>query len=184
MSEFKEFPKIFRYSREAVVTEKLDGTNAAVIIQDGKVIGAQSRTRLITVQDDNYSFSKWVEENKDILAAKLGDGHHYGEWWGAGIQRRYDMPRKEFWLFNVSRWKHLSDDADAKTIGMGCVPVLWEGLMDDLNVNIHMSVLREHGSVAAPGFMKPEGIVIFHAQSNMLLKKTFEKDSAGKGYGA
>lgn len=37
------------------------------------------------------------------------------------------------------------------------------------------------GSVAAPGFMKPEGIVIFHVQGNFGLKKTLEKDEVPKG---
>ena len=32
--------------------------------------------------------------------------------------------------------------------------------------------------------MKPEGIVIFHAQGNILFKKTFDKDEAGKEFGA
>jgi hypothetical protein len=36
--------------------------------------------------------------------------------------------------------------------------------------------LRETGSVAAPGYMKPEGIIIYHTAGNYLFKKTFEKD--------
>lgn len=44
-----------------------------------------------------------------------------------------------------------------------------------------MADLAMGGSVASPGFMKPEGVVIYHAQANVLFKKTFEKDDAGKG---
>jgi hypothetical protein len=32
----------------------------------------------------------------------------------------------------------------------------------------------------APGFMKPEGIVVYHIQGNVAFKKTFEKDNTGK----
>ncbi len=32
--EFNEFPKIARLSREIVITEKLDGTNASIFIQN------------------------------------------------------------------------------------------------------------------------------------------------------
>jgi hypothetical protein len=39
MIEFQEFPKIFRLSREMIVTEKLDGTNAQVYVtDDGQVL--------------------------------------------------------------------------------------------------------------------------------------------------
>lgn len=36
--EFHEFPKIARYSRPIIITEKIDGTNAQICISDdGKV---------------------------------------------------------------------------------------------------------------------------------------------------
>ncbi len=40
--------------------------------------------------------------------------------------------------------------------------------------------LRGNGSYAAPGFMKPEGIVIFHVAANMGFKKTLDKDDMPK----
>ncbi len=183
LAEFKEFPKIFRYSRAVVVTEKLDGTNAAVIIQNGRLVGCQSRTRLITPEDDNYGFAAWANKHAERLASILGDGHHYGEWWGSGIQRGYGLPKgeKRFSLFNVSRWEHVKD----AEIGLYCVPVLArEECFGDFHANHMMEKLGKNGSYAAPGFMKPEGIVIYHTQGNFLLKKTFEKDSEGKSYGA
>lgn len=184
MTEFKEFPKIHRYSRNVVVTEKLDGTNAAVVIEGGKLIGCQSRTRNITPQDDNYGFAAWAETVADILVAKLGDGRHFGEWWGQGIQRKYGRDRKTFSLFNTSKWHDLQNDDEALGAGISCVPTLWEGDMGDLNVPLLMETLAKHGSAASPGFMKPEGIVIFHTQGNFMLKKTFDKDDHGKGFGA
>lgn len=178
-AEFKEFPKIARLNREVIITEKIDGTNAAVwISEDGTGILAQSRTKIITISDDNFGFAKWVQDNREELL-KLGPGTHFGEWWGSGIQRGYGLPKgeKRFSLFNTSRW---SDEA----IRPSCchvVPVIVRGMHIDLLVNEAMALLRSHGSVAAPGFMKPEGIVVFHTASNIMFKVTLEKDEEWKG---
>jgi hypothetical protein len=43
-----------------------------------------------------------------------------------------------------------------------------------------MSMMKTSGSYASPGFMKPEGIVMFHGPSNTAFKKTFEYDEYGK----
>jgi hypothetical protein len=177
--EFIPFPKIARFSREVVITEKIDGTNAQVYINAaGNRAWAGSRTRWITPEADNFGFAAWVRDNHDELL-KLGPGSHFGEWWGAGIQRNYGLQEKRFSLFNVSRWA----DATARPACCGVVPELWRGSADELNDTIAkwISVLSMEGSVAAPGFMKPEGIVVFHTASGQLFKKTIEKDEKHKG---
>lgn len=177
MIEFKEFPKIARLSREVIITEKIDGTNAQVFIsEDGNII-AGSRTRWITSQDDNYGFAKWVEENKDELL-KLGIGRHFGEWWGSGIQRGYNLQKgeKRFSLFNVSRW----NDSELRPKCCHVVPVLYQGLFDTNKINECLDLLKEKGSIASPGFMRPEGIVVFHIAGNIGFKKTIEKDDVPK----
>ena len=40
--------------------------------------------------------------------------------------------------------------------------------------------LKASGSKAAPGFMKPEGVVVFHTAANMGFKKTLEHDEVPK----
>lgn len=45
--EFKPFPKVPRFSRDIVITEKLDGTNASVTITESGDIFAGSRTRFV-----------------------------------------------------------------------------------------------------------------------------------------
>lgn len=104
LPEFKSFTKIPRLSREIVITEKIDGTNACIYIDETTnemLVG--SRTRWITPQSDNFGFAAWVEQNKEELY-KLGPGYHYGEWWGKGIQRGYGLNERRFSLFNISRW--------------------------------------------------------------------------------
>src|SRR6185369_17529395 len=96
---FQPWPKIPRLNRDITITEKIDGTNAAVgVSYDKAVVWAQSRTRIITPQNDNAGFAKWVEQNARELADVLGPGLHFGEWWGQGVQRGYGMTRKFFSL--------------------------------------------------------------------------------------
>lgn len=177
--EFASFPKISRWSRGVIVTEKIDGTNAQILVNDTMTdLHAGSRNKWITPQDDNMGFARWVEANRDELL-KLGPGSHFGEWWGSGIQRNYGLKGgdKRFSLFNVRRW----GDVNTRPKCCGVVPELWSGLMDEINVNEIMRKLKENGSYAAPGFKNPEGIVIFHTSNGQLFKKTFEKDAGGKG---
>lgn len=172
--EFVEFPKMPRLSREIVVTEKIDGTNAQVHIGDDGLILAGSRTRWITPENDNFGFAAWVRDNADELA-KLGPGSHFGEWWGAGIQRRYGLTEKRFSLFNVDRW------ADERPACCHVVPVLYRGLFDTFEIDSAIKRLEFNGSEAAPGFMKPEGVVVFHIAGRVGFKKTIEKDEVPKG---
>src|SRR5688572_24914437 len=180
MIQFKEFPKIARLNREVIVTEKIDGTNAAVVVGEDGAIAAQSRSRLISTSDDNFGFARWVQENADDLR-KLGPGHHFGEWWGCGIQRGYGLTEKRFSLFNVSRW----EDPASRPSCCGVVPVIVRGsARDSFSVaSKALEELRANGSFAAPGFAKPEGIVAFHVQGNLMFKATIEKDEEYKGKG-
>jgi hypothetical protein len=182
MGEFVPFPKIGRLSREIIVTEKIDGTNALIAIGEDGSMKAGSRTQWITPQADNHGFARWVEAHRAELLT-LGPGRHFGEWWGTGIQRNYHLSEKRFSLFNVRRWDDGLRDP-AKPPRPACchvVPILEILPFDTTQIERVMADLAARGSRAAPGFMKPEGIVIFHSQSGALFKKTFEKDDAGKG---
>jgi hypothetical protein len=177
MQEFTEFPKIYRVSRPCVITEKIDGTNGQICIgEDGEFL-VGSRTRWLNGQTgDNHGFFLWALEHKEDLL-KLGAGRHFGEWWGQGIQRGYGLKEKRFSLFNTSRWS----DAAVRPSCCSVVPVLYEGMFDTARVEECVARLRVEGSVAAPGFMKAEGVVCFHTQGNFGLKKTLEKDEEHKG---
>lgn len=172
------FPKIPRLNREVIVSEKIDGTNAQVFIaEDGVTMLAGSRTRWITPEADNFGFAAWVRDNHDELL-KLGPGRHFGEWWGSGIQRGYGLPKGErrFSLFNVSRW---SDDA-GRPACCHVVPTLMRGQFTTISVGLCVEELRDGGSRAAPGFAKPEGVIVFHTAANAGFKVTLEKDEEPK----
>jgi len=213
--EFRPFPKMARLSRECIITEKIDGTNASVLITEttddergplswdaqkiiaiigNMTIRAGSRTRWITPQDDNFGFAAWVNQNRDEIV-KLGSGHHFGEWWGSGIQRNYGLKEKRFSLFNVMRWAlhgtepqqrptadpRIAKMQDVLPACVGLVPVLYRGEFSTQNAMLCLEMLRKDGSKAAPNFMHPEGIVVFHVAGNVGFKKTIEKDHEPKG---
>lgn len=180
---FQEFASISRLSRDMIVTEKLDGTNAQVHITEDGQIFAGSRNRWITPDADNFGFAAWVRDHADELRA-LGPGSHYGEWWGAGIQRRYGLTEKRFSLFNVGRW-HAIDEKGKDYRCVECavchvVPVLVRWRFDTNEIENALSLLHQDGSFAAPGFMKPEGVVVYHAASRTLFKKTLDKNDGHK----
>jgi hypothetical protein len=198
MGEFPAFPKVPRLHREVVITEKIDGTNGLVavyppdassegfpnverfrVLPDGTCLLAGSRNRWIHPKDDNFGFAAWVWEHAQELS-KLGPGVHHGEWWGSGIQRGYGLPRgeKRWSLFNVAKW---SDDAKRPEC-CDVVPTLREGNGDELTplVRLALDDLHRIGSFASPGFINPEGVVIYHTAANSLFKVTLEGDSEHK----
>lgn len=176
MIEFKTFGKISRLNRLCTITEKLDGSNGAVIIDEEYNIGVQSRNQLITVDNDHHGLATWVEANKDDLAT-LGPGHHFGEWWGCGIQKRYTNFTKEknFSLFNLGRW---NKDNIPKCCKL--VPCLYEGFFKSETVEVCVEYLRTNGSVACPG-AEAEGVIVFHHAANSYFKVTLTKDEEWKG---
>lgn len=160
--EFKPWPKILRPRNMLItITEKMDGTNACVIIQNGKVVGAQSRSRLITVDNDNFGFAQFVEDNKEDLA-KLGDGYHYGEWVGPGIQKnRHNLEEKTFYLFNTLRPEETIPEC------VKVVRVLYHGENSDKVIATVYEDLRN-----VEGY-KPEGVVVYNHTTHGFVKYTY-----------
>ena len=167
-------------------------------------VQAASKNRVLGFgKEDNFGFAKWVEEHARELIEGLGVGSHYGEWWGQGIQRGYGLKEKRFSLFNVHRWitnwreyeggvfreQLINDKQQYAPICCDVVPIIHQGIMGEIAYEDHpansiqtaLSKLYHKGSYAAPGYMKPEGIVIYHSASGYLFKKTLEDDEKPKG---
>jgi len=174
--EFKGFSKIPRLNRLVIATEKIDGTNGIVHVSEDGAVLAGSRNRWITPEKDNMGFARWVQEHADELRA-LGPGYHFGEWFGQGIQRKYGLTEKRWALFNIHRW---ADDA-VRPKCCHVVPVLATGMDIRAVTESALDLLRTEGSRAVPGFMKPEGVVVYHTASGHLYKVTLEGDEAPKG---
>lgn len=197
---FEKFPSLTRFSHDWIITEKIDGSNGQILIvhDEGRAawgdqehdmfildhhnnhfIYAGSRKRLLQPDKDkdNMGFAGWVQRNAKELIECLGEGRHFGEWCGKGIQRGYDLDRKLFALFNTHRWADADLPEDVTT-----VPVLYSGYADDPGsvALTCMNTLKISGSVFSPGFMNPEGVVMRHGPSGTTFKKTYDYDEKGK----
>jgi RNA ligase len=210
--EFQKYPSISRYRKPISITEKVDGTNAAIGIVKGMTgpecrssfpeedygdvmtfvgledetftVYAQSRNRLITPDKDNHGFARFVWDNALELVKTLGEGIHYGEWWGSGIQRGYGLAKgeKHFTVFNPERYDLIGQEL------VTAVPVLYTGpaylpytpaaTQSNDAVEYTMHLLKQNGSSLpfAKGFDNPEGVVVFHTASRTLYKVTYEYD--------
>ena len=97
-----EQERVVRY----IAKVKLDGTNAGIqIASDGRVI-AQSRNNIITPEDDNHGFAKWLDERKSYFSSLARSKHMtiYGEFVGKGIQSGTSvstLPNRVFVVFAI-----------------------------------------------------------------------------------
>lgn len=194
---YPKFRPIPRWYKDFTISEKVDGTNGLIVVTDddenyaalrnegiepvgfaelaGLAIFAGSRNRWLSTENDNAGFAKWVLANAESAAA-LGTGHHYGEWYGAGIQRKYGLTEKRFALFNTHKWREIRPAA------FDVVPVLWQGSGDDIQSGIDAAIttLVMEGSILVPGFRNPEGIVIYSHEAGTYWKKTLTNDRVPK----
>lgn len=164
-AEFIAWKKTPRLENEKYsFTEKIDGTNACVHVDVALgEITCQSRTTIITPEKDNYGFARWAQANKEELL-KLGDGYHFGEWWGQGIQRNYGQDKKRFSLFYYPH--ELPTDVVERVPQLPYTVTTAQEALEFLKTN---------GSVAVPGWMKPEGAVRYSKLSNQRYKIILDK---------
>jgi hypothetical protein len=185
--EFESFKKIPRLGREVIITEKIDGTNAQVFVPPDAAmpLAIGSRNRWITPgkTTDNYDFARWVLENEEAIR-RLGPGRHFGEWWGVGIARRYNLGERRWSLFDT-RWTEEELRERGLPANVHVVPTIVKATLLPAQgmdpVQHAIDKLAINGSVAAPGFNKPEGIVVRHTASAQLYKWTFDGDGLNQG---
>lgn len=195
----KRWPDVPRLFRDVTLTEKLDGHTAALHIEPvrsrriagitelpvrpGDVfsvdeaeftfyrVSVQNRTRLVTMHEDVAGIAAWAMENAAGIVAALGPGIHFGEWWGYKICRGYGLPPgdRRFSLFNTARWAALNG---TQVPGLFSVPVLWEGSLENNwdAIGTQLDLLKSRGSVAAPGYAYPEGLVMYHHDGDTMYK--------------
>ena len=228
--QFKSWGSTPRFHKGLHITEKIDGTNAGVSVQgfsfgthiDGVpedatlvsgptnperevpeveyLVRAQSRKRIITPQNDNFGFAKWVWDNADGLANLLGYGYHYGEWYGEGIQKNPLAVQGRRWaLFNTWHWgasPNYGRLVDADIPGLTVVPVLHDekthGPADYMTIPHCLDTLREWGSQAT-GYKTlreshkmdyhvegPEGIIVWQRETRQRYKILLQEDDKHK----
>ena len=167
--EFQPYPKTPRLFRDIVITEKIDGTNWCIYIWEDWEFMAWSRTRWITPENDNFWFAQWAYDNKEDLM-KLWVWFHYGEWYGRGIQRSYNLKERHFALFYVKNEK-----PDCCTV----VPRIYEWVFNEEKIHEVIETLRTNWSNINE-FPNAEWIIIYHTQSKQVYKVLLEKDNISK----
>lgn len=194
MGEFKGWGSTTRENKNKTITEKIDGTNACIVIYNGKV-SAQSRKRMITPDDDNFGFAKWVYENAGVLTDTLGYGYHYGEWYGEGIQKNpLGIEGKRFALFHATKYTEGNGYELNKVDGLETVPLLHHGQCSVFTIPEIMQNLEAYGSKVEgakvigqmetfPGIQicaPAEGIIIWNNETKTRTKMLLENDAFHK----
>lgn len=197
MGEFKGWGSTTRENKNKTITEKIDGTNACIVIYNG-VVAAQSRNRIITPDDDNFGFARWVYDNAGALMDTLGFGYHYGEWFGEGIQKNpLGIEGKRFALFHPTKYNEKNGYELSKVDGLETVPLLHSGqcdvwtipdIMADLQDNgskVVGAALRTYESPIIEGFTyevaaEAEGIIIWNNETKTRTKMLLENDAFHK----
>lgn len=142
--------------------------------------GSRSRWLGVGKSQDNFGFARWVQDNANALALILGPGDHWGEYFGAGIQRTYGLKGKHFAVFNTQRFN--TERTDIVAVGapgwemalVNVVPVLYEGESLEC-IRTEFDVLRHTGS-RVNGWQKPEGVCIYQCNSRQVFKLTYEHE--------
>jgi len=202
--QFQPWHKIPRYNRDIQITEKVDGTNAQLAFvpldepllgpdpqpaatlntlfgEIGLWVGSRKRWLQPGKTSDNFGFATWACYNAEDLYELLGEGRHYGEWYGIGIQRGYDLTERRFALFNTDYSEVTERFRDSgRLVNVDTVPVLYEGSMSQGAIDEAIAELAVDGSKAAPGYDNPEGIVIYHKAARTSFKITLHNDEAPK----
>lgn len=176
--EFVAYKKIPRYQRDIIISEKIDGTNAVLHFSEELVMTAGSRTRWIAPgkKTDNHGFAQWAEDHYPELLV-LGPGYHFGEWYGSGINRGYGLKNGEK---RLALFYHPEDRGRELPKCCEVVPRIYTGPRDEQAIRTSLQLLAAQGSYAVPGYMNPEGIVIFDTASRGLHKITLEHDEMPK----
>ncbi len=188
---FEAWPKTKHVDKvlgSVIVTEKIDGTNACLVFEEDGTMYAQSRNRIITPATDNQGFARWAYYHQDELFNILGPGRHFGEWWGRGIGRKYNMEHNVFSVFNNGRFyktdpgttmDSMSTRAATSSIfdQVSAVPLIYTGEYNSPDMNMAIAELANGSSKAAAAynvdFKDPEGVCYYFREFDKVAKLVF-----------
>lgn len=172
---FEAWPKIPRHNGNTItISEKIDGTNAAILIEQGKMVECQSRTRIIDRHNDNFGFANWAWDNQERIENLLGEGRHFGEWAGPGIQKNpLNLLEKTFFLFDTHRW-HQKLNIHENHGNIKSVPELYVGEFSPGIITYVMHKLNLKTYCHQNKSMESEGIIIYYHSSRSYEKLTFK----------
>ena len=149
--EFKKYQHVEKLGTQAThgllegecfVFPKIDGSNGSIWYEDGE-IKCGSRNRVLSLDDDNQGFAKWVETNRVKLMKffHLNEAYIlYGEWLVPHTIRYYDDNAwGNFYVFDVYNTKndrYVSYDFYSPVLdkhGIDYIPCVGKGINLDEN---------------------------------------------------
>lgn len=170
-------------NNEWVFTEKVDGTNIRVIIDNGKITfggktdAAQIPALLVAKLNERFL------PQADALAAAFPDGGClYGEGYGARIQKsggRY-RPDQDFVLFDVrvgEWWLERANIEDvAGKFGLDVVPIIGRGTLAQMVDRAKSGIKSTWGDFAAEGIVARPSVELRSRNGARIITKIKSKD--------
>lgn len=167
-----------------VFTEKVDGMNIRVILQNGGVTfggrtdNAQIPSKLINRLNDR--FMPLTHKLNEIFFSV--DAVLFGEGYGAGIQKgggRY-RPDQDFVLFDIKcgDWMLKRSDIEeiAMTLGVDIVPIIGEGTLHDAASLAKVGIHSTWGDFQAEGIVARPKVELKTRGGDRLIAKIKSKD--------
>lgn len=116
-----------------------------------------SPIRWLGSERDNFGFAAWVRASAAQLI-RLGQGWHYGVWYGRGIMRSYGLDHRRLALYDVERWTQIPERLPDR---VESVPIVGRARGPELSSAVDRALrrLERSGSLAVPG-QAAEGIEI------------------------
>lgn len=168
---------------------KLHGTNAGIQISPEGEVVAMSRTSLITVQNDNAGFARWVADReatfKEFAAGAGRTVCIYGEWCGPGIQKGVainKIPEKIFAVFAIfisgEREEFIDEPVALNMLGKipGVYVIPWFNSGETFSFN-----LSETPEALQPELDKVNQHVLAVETCDPWVKATFNVEGTGEG---
>lgn len=207
--EFQEWPKTPRHYRDIIITEKIDGTNAAIGIVELHEADLNENSEPIDPNIINYQEVEldgvWrvmgvyaQSRNRLIRPGKATDNAGFAGWVSQNAAQLVELLNPglhygEWWGQGIQRNYGLKEKRFSlfnthahkgiyeRSEGLlRTVPVLYQGPNQGARVEEAMQYLAEYGSEAETGFANPEGVCVYHSASKQVTKVTFEHDNTGK----
>ena len=172
---FEKYQHVERLSHSAVegittgtchVFPKIDGTNASVWLNRDGTLGAGSRNRTLSLDNDNHGFCRWVQEGDHKLRVLLDHFPYlrlFGEWLVPHSLKTYrEDAWRDFYIFDVlekddgyvpyTRYSNIFESTGITYIP--CMAVIKDGTTEQfLNIAERNDYLMQPGEIG-------EGLVI------------------------
>jgi hypothetical protein len=209
--EFRPYPKTPRFHKPVVITEKIDGTNAAVVVapylEDWSPYDAQIQAApgvefgpgvIVIDPADGKLVVVYAQSRKRVIQpGKQTDNYGFAQWvrehaselvlLGKGVHygEWYGQGIQHGYGMDHRRFALFNPDAQDLPDCVDVVPVLTRGQASELNYRIGLMhlVLENNGSFAPGAALgsKAEGMIIYHTGSRQVYKVLLEGDDTPKG---